>query len=84
MRQLAKRLPYPLFLPTYTAAAWYLRHGLDIYGVSKILGHSNPMITAKHYAPFVEELKQAHIAKMDAVLEAAKPKTSGNVVAFAR
>ncbi|PYU58038.1 MAG: hypothetical protein DMG55_18035 [Acidobacteria bacterium] len=67
-----------------TAAVWYLRHGLDIYGVSKILGHSNPMITAKHYAPFVEELKQAHIAKMDAVLEAAKPKTSGNVVAFAR
>ena len=69
-----------------TCAVSYLRHGMSLHGVSKILGHSNPTITARHYLPFVTELEKAHNAENAAVLaaiNAAKPKT-GNVVAFAR
>ena len=63
-----------------TCAVWYLRHGMGLYGVAKILGHSNPTITAKHYAPFVKELENAHIAENKEILAAAKPKPSGKVL----
>ena len=59
-----------------TCAVWYLRHGMGVYGVAKILGHSDPTITAKAYLPFVKELEQAHIAENKEILAAAKPKTS--------
>jgi site-specific recombinase XerD len=65
-----------------TCAVWYLRHGMSLYGVSKILGHSSPLITARCYLPFVKELETAHIAENAAVLEAAKPKATGKVRAI--
>ena len=69
-----------------TCAVWYLRHGMSLYGVSKIMGHSNPTITAKHYLPFVQEMEAAHLAENRSILEALKPKhtDTGNVIAFAR
>jgi integrase len=65
-----------------TCAVWYLRQGMSLYGVAKILGHSNPTITAKHYLPFVTELEKAHISENEGILAAAKPKSSGNVLKF--
>lgn len=65
-----------------TCAVWYLRHGMGLHGVAKILGHSNPLITSKSYLPFVKELETAHIAENRAVLEAAKPKETGKVRAI--
>jgi hypothetical protein len=53
-----------------------------LHGVAKILGHSNPIITAKHYLPFVKELEEAHIAENRDVLKNAKPKASGKVRAI--
>jgi len=67
-----------------TCAVWYLRHGMSLHGVSKIMGHSNPTITAKHYLPFVKEMETAHIAENRGILDATKPKQTGKVVAFAR
>jgi len=58
-----------------TCAVWYLRHGMSIYGVSKVLGHSNPTITAKHYLPFVAELEKAHIHENKLILAADKRKS---------
>src|SRR5260370_2311628 len=68
-----------------TCAVWYLRQGMSLYGVAKILGHSNPTITALQYLPFVTDLEKSHIAENAAILaaNAAKAKTD-NVVAFAR
>jgi integrase len=65
-----------------TCAVWYLRHGMSLHGVSKILGHSNPTITARHYLPFVTELEKAHIAENEEVLKTAKPRQSREVVAI--
>jgi len=67
-----------------TCAVWYLRHGMSLHGVSKIMGHSNPTITAKHYLPFVKEMETAHIAENQGILDATRPKEPGKVVAFAR
>jgi site-specific recombinase XerD len=67
-----------------TCAVWYLRQGMSLHGVAKILGHSDPTITAKHYLPFVKEMETAHIAENKGILDAIKPKAVGNVVAFAR
>jgi integrase len=63
-----------------TCAVWYLRHGMSLYGVAKILGHSNPTITARAYLPFVKELEKAHIAENEEVLVAARPKDTSKVV----
>jgi integrase len=63
-----------------TCAVWFLRQGTSLHGLAKILGHSNPMITAKHYLPFVTELENAHIAEIRGVLAAAKPKATGSKV----
>jgi len=67
-----------------TCAVWYLRHGMSLYGVAKILGHSNPTITARAYLPFVKELEKAHIAENEEVLVAARPKTSSRVLRINR
>ncbi len=71
-----------------TCGVWYLRSGMSLHGVAKILGHSNPMITARHYLPFVTELEKAHISENAAILAADKAKTdaakTGKVLAFAR
>jgi integrase len=64
-----------------TCAVWYLRHGMGLHGVSKILGHSNATITAKTYLPFVTELETAHIAENAAIIDAVKPKAAGRKVA---
>lgn len=64
------RPPHPHMLRD-TAAVWYLRHGMSLHGVSKILGHSNPAITARSYLPFVTELEKAHISEALEVLKAA-------------
>jgi integrase len=63
-----------------TCAVWYLRHGMSLYGVSKVLGHTNPTITARAYLPFVKELEKAHIAENESVLAAAQPKQQGSKV----
>jgi len=55
---------------------------MSLYGVAKILGHSNPTITAKHYLPFVKEMETAHIAENKEVLAAAKPRSAGTVLKF--
>lgn len=55
-----ERPPHPHMLRD-TFAVWNLRHGVSIFSLSKMLGHSNPTITAKAYAPFVRELEQAVI-----------------------
>lgn len=81
MTEVGPRAPHPHMLRD-TCAVWYLRHGMKLYGVAKILGHSNPTITAKHYLPFVKELETAHIEENEAVLAAAKPKVAGRVRAI--
>jgi len=63
-----------------TCAVWYLRHGMSLYGVAKILGHSNPTITARAYLPFVKELEKSHIAENEEVLAASRPKEQGSKV----
>ena len=53
-----------------TAAVWYLRHGLGVHEVAKVLGDTVAMVE-KHYLPFVKELEDAHIQKTKAILAAA-------------
>src|SRR5712691_5346983 len=43
-----------------TAAVWYLRHGMSLHGVAKILGDTIKTVE-RHYLPFVQELEKAHI-----------------------
>ncbi len=57
-----------------TFAVWNLRHGASIYAVAKMLGHSDPSITAQAYLPWVEELKAATIAEGRKALAAGLPK----------
>jgi len=45
-----------------------------------MLGHSNPVTTARAYLPWVKELETATIAEGRAVLEKAKTKTSGQKI----
>jgi integrase len=77
--EVGKRPAHPHMLRD-TCAVWYLRHGVKLHGVSKILGHSNPTITARAYLPFVKELETAHIDEVQQVLEAAKPRQAGRKV----
>jgi len=65
-----------------TCAVWYLRHGMGLHGVSKILGHTNATITARTYLPFVTELEKAHIAENAAIVDQVKPKTAGRKIAI--
>jgi integrase len=79
--EIGPRRPHPHMLRD-TCAVWFLRHGMGIHSVSKMLGHSNVAITSKHYAPWVKELETAHIEEMREVMAAAKPKSSGSVRAI--
>jgi len=64
-----------------TCAVWYLRHGMSLHGVAKILGDTVKTVE-KHYLPFVQELEKAHIEENSKILDAAKPKETGKVLAF--
>ncbi len=77
--EIGPRPPHPHMLRD-TCAVWFLRQGVGIHSVSKLLGHSNVAITSKHYAPWVKELEKAHIEELGAALDAAKPKSSGEKV----
>jgi integrase len=59
-----------------TFAVWHLRHGVPLHAVSKMLGHGNPVTTAKAYLPYVKELEKATIAEARAALAGVKPKTT--------
>jgi integrase len=65
------RAPHPHMLRD-TFAVWNLRHRVPLHSVSKMLGHSNPTITAKAYLPWVAELEAATIADGRKALEAGK------------
>jgi hypothetical protein len=41
-----------------------------------MLGHGNPVTTAKAYLPYVKELEKATIAEARAALAGVKPKTT--------
>lgn len=56
-------------------AVWNLRHGVTIYAVAKMLGHSSVKTTERSYLPWVPELQAAHIAEARRVLVHAKPKS---------
>ena len=56
------RPPHPHMLRD-TFAVWHLRHGVPLHAVSKMLGHGNPVTTAKAYLPYVKELEKATIAE---------------------
>jgi len=73
------RNPHPHMLRD-TFAVWNLRHGAPLHAVAKMLGHSNPLTTAKAYLPWVKELEAAHIADARKVLEQAKPSKARKVV----
>jgi integrase len=69
------RPPHPHMLRD-TFAVWHLRHGVPLHAVSKMLGHGNPVTTAKAYLPYVKELEKATIAEARAALAGVKPKTT--------
>ena len=79
--EVGSRRPHPHMLRD-TCAVWFLRNGVGIHSVSKLLGHSNVAITSKHYAPWVKELETAHIAELGAALDAAKVKPAGKLRAI--
>jgi len=55
-----------------TAGALLIRQGVDIYRVSRFLGHSSVVVTERHYTDLLEK----EYADMTAVLENAIPKIS--------
>jgi len=82
--EVGTRVPHPHQFRD-TCAVWYLRQGMSLHGVAKILGDTVKTVE-RHYLPFVQELEKAHIEENAAILAAVKtdtPKT-GKVVAFAR
>jgi len=73
------RPPHPHQLRD-TFAVWHLRHGAPLHAVSKMLGHGNPVTTAKQYLPWVKELEDATVAAARATLKNAVPPTAGQKV----
>jgi integrase len=55
-------------------AVWNLRHGVPLHSLAKMMGHSNPTITAKAYLPWVKELEALTIAEGRKALASGKPK----------
>ncbi len=79
-----ERKPHPHMMRD-TFAVWYLRHGVPLHAVAKMLGHSDPSTTARAYLPFVEELQRATIAEGRKALAAAKKSGKpGKIVAISR
>jgi integrase len=74
------RPPHPHQLRD-TFAVWHLRHGVPLHALSKMLGHGNPLTTAKQYLPWVKELEDATVAAGRASLSKATPRpTTGQKV----
>jgi integrase len=78
--ELGKARPAHPHMLRDTFAVWNLRHGVPLHAVSKMLGHRNPVTTAKAYLPFVKELEKATIAEGRAALKNAEPKPAGRKV----
>lgn len=77
------RSPHPHMLRD-TCAVWYLRHGMLLSNVARVLG-DNAKTVERHYLPFCQELENAHIEENARILHAAKAKPkAGEVLAFAR
>lgn len=74
-----KRPPHPHQLRD-TFAVWHLRHGVPLHALSKMLGHGNPLTTAKQYLPWVKELEDATVAAGRASLKNAVPPAIGQKV----
>jgi integrase len=53
--------PPHVYMLRDTFAVWNLRHGVPLHALSKMIGHANPVTTAKHYLPWVKELETATI-----------------------
>jgi integrase len=53
-----------------TCAVWYIRKGALIQDVAKMLGDTVAMVE-RHYLPYIEELKDAHVATNKRILKAA-------------
>ncbi|MDP9160707.1 MAG: site-specific integrase [Acidobacteriota bacterium] len=58
-----------------TFAVWNLRHGVPLYSLAKMLGHSNPVMVARSYLPWVKELENLTINEGRKALAAGKPTT---------
>jgi integrase len=67
-----------------TFAVWNLCHGVPLHAVSKMLGHGNPVTTAKAYLPLVKELEMATIAEGRAALKNSVPRTKGDAVTITK
>jgi integrase len=78
--ELGKERPAHPHMLRDTFAVWNLRHGVPLHAVSKMLGHRNPVTTAKAYLPFVKELEKATIAEGRAALKQAELKPMGRKV----
>ena len=63
-----ERSPHPHMLRD-TFAVWNLRHGVSLHAVAKMLGHSNPLTTAKAYLPWVKELEDSVISEARRALQ---------------
>jgi len=57
------RKPHPHMLRDTFAIA-LLRSGAPLHIVSKALGHANTVITERHYLPWVDELRDVHVAEV--------------------
>ena len=77
---LGRKRPPHVYMLRDTFAVWCLCNGVPLHAVAKMIGHSNPATTAKHYLPWVPELQAATIAEHRKALAAAKPKGKGRKV----
>lgn len=66
MRYQSKRLHFHSL--RHTHVAMLLFKGIDLYAISKRLGHSNMTITAKTYAYMLEEYKAQQDDKIENIL----------------
>ncbi len=74
--ELGKSRPAHPHMLRDTFAVWNLRHSVPLHSAAKMLGHSNPTITAKAYLPWVKELEQSTIAEARKALAKATPTAS--------
>ena len=65
--ELGERNPHPHMFRD-TCAVWYLRHGMSLHSVAKILGDTIKTVE-DHYLPFVKELEDAVIDETKAIQE---------------
>src|SRR5262249_47195097 len=47
--EVGRTRPPHVYMLRDTFAVWNLRHGVSLFAVAKMVGHSNPVTTAKHY-----------------------------------